>query len=89
MKMEFWSTSFAAPKPSDMNLLAELVGNYPPMPLVTQRKLLGNSGKPVTLEMLSLTKFSKHVFQEQGIHDFRKPGACEALNSRMCKVRES
>jgi hypothetical protein len=38
MKMEFWSTSFAAPKPSDMNLLAELVGNYPPMPLVTQRK---------------------------------------------------
>jgi hypothetical protein len=28
--------------------------------------LLGNSGKPVTLETLSLTKFSKHVFQEQG-----------------------
>jgi hypothetical protein len=26
--------------------------------------LLGNSGKPVTLEMLSLTKFSEHVFQE-------------------------
>jgi hypothetical protein len=26
--------------------------------------MLGNSGKPVTLETLSLTKFSKHVFQE-------------------------
>jgi hypothetical protein len=51
--------------------------------------LLGNSGKPVTLETLSLTKFSKHVFQEQGIHDFRKPGTREASNSRMCKVRES
>jgi hypothetical protein len=25
---------------------------------------VGNSGKPVTLETLSLTKFSKHVFQE-------------------------
>jgi hypothetical protein len=28
-------------------------------------RVLGNSGKPVTLETLSLTKFSKHVFQEQ------------------------
>jgi hypothetical protein len=51
--------------------------------------LLGNSGKPVTLETLGLTKFSKHVFQEQGIHDFRKLGTCEASDSRMCKVRES
>jgi hypothetical protein len=51
--------------------------------------LLGNSGKPVTLETLSLTKFTKHVFQEQGIHDFRKPGACETSNSRMCEVRGS
>jgi hypothetical protein len=51
--------------------------------------LLGNSGKPVTLETLSLTKFSKHVFQGQGIRDFRKPGTCEASNSRMCEVRES
>jgi hypothetical protein len=25
--------------------------------------VLGNSGKPVTLETLSLTKFSKHVFR--------------------------
>jgi hypothetical protein len=50
---------------------------------------VGNSVKPVTLETLSLTKFSKHVFQEQGIHDFWKPGTCEASNSRMCKVRES
>jgi hypothetical protein len=51
--------------------------------------VLGNSGKPVTLETISLTKFSKHVFQGQGIHDFRKPGTCEASNSRMCEVRES
>jgi hypothetical protein len=43
--------------------------------------LLGNSGKPVTLETLGSTKFSKHVFQEQGIHDFWKPGTCEASNS--------
>jgi hypothetical protein len=28
--------------------------------------VLGNSGKPVTLETLSLTKFSKHVFQGAG-----------------------
>jgi hypothetical protein len=53
------------------------------------RGLLGNSGKPVTLETLSLTKFSRHVFQGQGIHDFRKPGTREALNSRMCEARES
>jgi hypothetical protein len=37
-------------------------------------RLLGNSGKPVTLETLSLTKFLRHVFQEQETHDFRKPG---------------
>jgi hypothetical protein len=52
-------------------------------------RLLGNSGKPVTLETLGLTKFSKHVFQEQGIHDFRKPGTRGASNSRICKVRGS
>jgi hypothetical protein len=54
-----------------------------------KNSVLGNSGKPITLETLSLTKFSKHVFQEQGIRDSRKPGTCEALNSRMCRVRES
>jgi hypothetical protein len=53
------------------------------------RRLLGNSGKPVTLETLSLTKFLRHVFQGQEIHDFRKPGTCEASNSRICEVRES
>jgi hypothetical protein len=53
------------------------------------RTLLGNSGKPVTLETLSLTKFSRHVFQGQGIHDLRKSGTCEASNSRMCEVWES
>jgi hypothetical protein len=51
--------------------------------------VLGNSGKPVTLEMLSLTKFSKHVFQEQETRDFRKPGTRETSNSRMREVRES
>jgi hypothetical protein len=53
------------------------------------RTLLGNSGKPVTLETSSLTKFSKYVFQEQGIRDSRKPGTCEVTNSRMCRIRES
>jgi hypothetical protein len=51
--------------------------------------LLGNSGKPVTLETLSLTKFLRHVFQEKETHDFRKPGTCEASDSRMREVRES
>jgi hypothetical protein len=40
--------------------------------------VLGNSGKPVTLETLSLTKFLRYVFQDQGTHNFRKPGTCEA-----------
>jgi hypothetical protein len=34
-----------------------------------------------------LTKFLRHVFQEQGTRDFRRPGTCEASNSRMCEVR--
>jgi hypothetical protein len=51
--------------------------------------LLGNSGKPVTLVALSLTKFLRHVFQGQETHDFRKPGTCEAPNSWMYEVRES
>ena len=38
MEMEFWSTSFAALEPSLLNLLVELMGNYPPMPLVTEKK---------------------------------------------------
>jgi hypothetical protein len=46
--------------------------------------LLGNSGKSVTLETLSLTKFSKYVFQEQGIRESRKCGTYEVSNSRMC-----
>jgi hypothetical protein len=50
--------------------------------------VLGNSGEPVTLETLSLTKFSRHVFQEQETHDFRKSGTREASNSRMREVRE-
>jgi hypothetical protein len=51
--------------------------------------LLGNSGKPITLETLSLTKFLRHVFQGQETHDFQKPGTCEAPNSRMYEVRGS
>jgi hypothetical protein len=51
--------------------------------------MLGNSGKPVTLEMLSLTKFLRHVFQGQETHDFQKPGTCEASDSRMREIRGS
>jgi pentatricopeptide repeat protein len=51
--------------------------------------VLGNSGKPVTLEMLGLTKFLRHVFQGQGTHDFRRPGTCEASDPRMYEVRGS
>jgi hypothetical protein len=51
--------------------------------------VLGNSGKPVTLETLSLMKFSKYVFQEQGICESRKSGACGVSKSRMCRVRGS
>jgi hypothetical protein len=36
-----------------------------------------------------LTKFLRHVFQEQGAHDFRRPGTCEASDSRMREVRGS
>jgi hypothetical protein len=59
--------------------------------MLTWRRMLmlGNSGKPVTLETSSLTKFSKHVFQEQGIRDSQKPGTCEVTNSQMCRIRES
>jgi hypothetical protein len=55
----------------------------------TSGSLLGNSGKPVTLETLSLTKFLRHVFQGQETHDFRKPGTWEASDSRMRKIRGS
>jgi hypothetical protein len=51
--------------------------------------VLRNSGKPITLKTLSLTKFLRHVFQGQGTHDFRKPGTCEASDSRMRKIRAS
>jgi hypothetical protein len=34
MKVEFWTTSFAAPKLSNMNLLVELVDNFLPIPLL-------------------------------------------------------
>jgi hypothetical protein len=51
--------------------------------------VLGNSGKPVTLETLSFTKFLRHVFQGQETHDFWKPGTCEASDSRMREIRAS
>jgi hypothetical protein len=47
--------------------------------------VFGNSGKPVTLETLSLTKFLRYVFQEQGIHDFRESGTCEASDRKHAK----
>jgi hypothetical protein len=56
---------------------------------VLPRDVLGNLGNLVTLETLSLTKFLRHVFQEQETHDFRKTGTCEASDSRMREVRES
>ncbi|RLM69019.1 hypothetical protein C2845_PM17G05920 [Panicum miliaceum] len=37
MGVEFWSTYFAAPKPPLLNLLVEFVGNYPPLPSITQK----------------------------------------------------
>jgi hypothetical protein len=43
--------------------------------------LLGNSGKPVTLETLSLTKFSKHVFQ--GGREFTIFGSLEPVEPRI------
>jgi hypothetical protein len=38
MKVKFWSTSFAAPKPLNMNQVMELKCNYPPLPSITQKK---------------------------------------------------
>jgi hypothetical protein len=35
MEVEFWSTSFAAPKPLNIDLGVELMNNYPPMPLLS------------------------------------------------------
>jgi hypothetical protein len=79
-----------------VDTLAKAASNQKPVPdgvfardQYAPPSVLGNSGKPVTLETLSLTEFSKHVFQEQGIHGSRKPGTCEVSNSQMCKVRES
>jgi hypothetical protein len=51
--------------------------------------VLGNSGKPVTLETLSLTKFLRYVFQEQEIHDFRESETYEASDSQTCEFRGS
>jgi hypothetical protein len=40
MKVEFWSTSFAAPKPPNRNLLIKLIGNYPPIPLLVGKRFV-------------------------------------------------
>jgi hypothetical protein len=37
MDLEFWSTSFAAPEPVNMKLDMELMGNYPPMPSISEK----------------------------------------------------
>jgi hypothetical protein len=54
-------------------------------------RVLGTSGKSVTLETLSLTKFSKHVFQEQGIRDSRNLGisTVDSANFGELPIRES
>jgi hypothetical protein len=62
--------------------------NLDPLTSKKENPVLGNSGKPVTLETSSLTELSKYVFQEQGIRESRKSGTCEVSNSRMCRVRE-
>jgi hypothetical protein len=49
--------------------------------------LLGNSGKPVTLETLSLTKFSKHVFQGAG--NSRSSEAWNLWSLEFANVRSS
>jgi hypothetical protein len=41
------------------------------------------------LETLSLTKFLRYVFHEQGIHDFRESGTSDASDSRTCEFRAS
>jgi hypothetical protein len=48
----------------------------------------GNSGKPVALEISSLTKFLRYVFQGQGACDFQESWTCEALESRTRDFRE-
>jgi hypothetical protein len=45
-------------------------------------EVLRNSGKPVTLETSSLTKFLRYVFQGKGVYDFQESGTCEASGSR-------
>jgi hypothetical protein len=52
-------------------------------------KVLGNSGKPVTLETSSLTKFLRCVFQGQSIRDFQESWICEVSESRTGDFRES
>jgi hypothetical protein len=44
-------------------------------------RVLGNSGKPVTLETSSLTKFLRYVFQGQGIYDFQESWTCKTSGS--------
>jgi hypothetical protein len=51
--------------------------------------LLGDSGKPVTLETSSLTKFLRCVFQVQRIRDFQESWTCEVSESRTCDFWES
>jgi hypothetical protein len=51
--------------------------------------LLGNSGKPVTLETSCLTKFLRYVFQGQGTCDFQESWTCEASEARTRDFQES
>jgi hypothetical protein len=49
----------------------------------------GIQENPSPAKRQDLTKFLRYVFQEHGAHDFRRPGTCEASDSRMCEVRGS
>jgi hypothetical protein len=42
MEVEFWSTSFAAPKPPNMNLFVKLMYNYPTMPSISGKTVRSN-----------------------------------------------
>ena len=61
MGVEFWSTSFATPEPPLLNLLVELVGNYPLMLLVTQKTVRSFPPRPPAPVFLRLAPVSSNA----------------------------
>jgi hypothetical protein len=57
-----------------------------PTPLT---RIVGEFRKTRHPQNVKSDKVLETCFQGQGIHDFRKPGTCEASDSQMCEVRES